>query len=647
MPRTARPARHKLFVSAVDVLAVALAVTSGNALRAFLERRVPLSAVLLTSAAQHALLVIGAALVLRPTVERNPVPHTVDRRLLHPIGIIIGCPWMSAVKATQNTLLAIARAAWGLGHLPLKSGHRMLLEGLVSVGFAASLQLVTVALTQWSAGCERLEQRHAEEKRRNADLPLAHSPLLHLAAKISTSAATVPVALAWRLSCDALVNPVFNLGTGRQHHHPAKLPLLKPLGAGCQSMLVGAAIKAVVLTAGCALAEVLLERHRAACRAAAAAAARLPPEERRTGSSLQAYAAAAGEAARAALRAVRTGAAPWAPWGTYWHGQCPLLATREAFVVHKSVIFVVAWAMLGPAHTVSRCSWASGELNRLLALQAGACVLLLVLAIIEAAASGGGGGSSQWRTEGSLVAPWRGEPLPSALAVAAQGLIRSCLSVALGMAIFDTCGSRSRAEGVGRRRARGGRFSVGFAIAGTFWSSRRSRATTGRLRLLGARRASRPLSCSPYSSRSVPPARALGPDAGRRPLPAHARTARPCSRPQVVLLIWAAHMNARRAERAAATQRAKAQRLAQLRSQKSTGERGPQPRPDAGADATHVDVRAEELEFDRVEDTKEQEDARGREIESAATAQAPTEATPLCHDPPPGLVFMRHRGLYS
>ena len=86
-------------------------MTSGNALRAFLERRVPLSAVLLTSAAQHALLVIGAALVLRPTVERNPVPHTVDRRLLHPIGIIIGCPWMSAVKATQNTLLAIARAA--------------------------------------------------------------------------------------------------------------------------------------------------------------------------------------------------------------------------------------------------------------------------------------------------------------------------------------------------------------------------------------------------------------------------------------------------------------------------------------------------------------------------------------------------------
>ena len=114
MPRTARPARHKLFVSAVDVLAVALAVTSGNALRAFLERRVPLSAVLLTSAAQHALLVIGAALVLRPTVERNPVPHTVDRRLLHPIGIIIGCPWMSAVKATQNTLLAIARAALDL-----------------------------------------------------------------------------------------------------------------------------------------------------------------------------------------------------------------------------------------------------------------------------------------------------------------------------------------------------------------------------------------------------------------------------------------------------------------------------------------------------------------------------------------------------
>ena len=51
MPRTARPARHKLFVSAVDVLAVALSVTSGNALRAFLERRVPLSAVLLTSAA--------------------------------------------------------------------------------------------------------------------------------------------------------------------------------------------------------------------------------------------------------------------------------------------------------------------------------------------------------------------------------------------------------------------------------------------------------------------------------------------------------------------------------------------------------------------------------------------------------------------
>ena len=50
-------------------------------------------------------LAIGAALVLRPTVERNPVPHTVDRRLLHPIGIIIGCPWMSAVKATPHTLL--------------------------------------------------------------------------------------------------------------------------------------------------------------------------------------------------------------------------------------------------------------------------------------------------------------------------------------------------------------------------------------------------------------------------------------------------------------------------------------------------------------------------------------------------------------
>ena len=111
-------------------------------------------------------------------------------------------------------------------------------------------------------------------------------------------------------------------------------------------------------------------------------------------------------------------------------------------------------------------------------------------------------------------------------------------------------------------------------------------------------------------------------------------------------MIWAAHINARRAERAAATQRAKAQRLAQVRSQKSTGERGPQPRPDAEPVATHVDVRAEELDFYQTEDTKE--DARGHEIESAATAQAPaTEATPLCHEPPPGLVFMRHRGLYS
>ena len=69
------------------------------------ERRAP------TSAAQHALLVIGTALVLRPTVERNPVPHTVDRRLLHPIGIIIGCPWMSAVRQRRTLCSPSARAA--------------------------------------------------------------------------------------------------------------------------------------------------------------------------------------------------------------------------------------------------------------------------------------------------------------------------------------------------------------------------------------------------------------------------------------------------------------------------------------------------------------------------------------------------------
>ena len=158
----------------VDVLVVGSAVAAGFTWRSLLRQVVPASArsilwTMFEDLLQHVVLVVCAALALRSVYARHPLPHTVERRLLHPIGLLAGTPWMSSIKTSQHTLLAIARAAWGLGPLPLDSTRRVALETLCSAGFATALSMVIAnALTQLAASCERTEQRHVESKQRFA-----------------------------------------------------------------------------------------------------------------------------------------------------------------------------------------------------------------------------------------------------------------------------------------------------------------------------------------------------------------------------------------------------------------------------------------------------------------------------------------------
>ena len=99
---------------------------------------------------------------------------------------------------------------------------------------------------------------------------------------------------------------------------------------------------------------------------------------------------------------------------------------------------------------------------------------------------------------------------------------------------------------------------------------------------------------------------------------------------QVGLLLWAAHINAQRTEKAAATQRAKAQRLAQLRLQ-STGIWGARP---AEEPSVHIRMPMVMPGPHLVEEMKEDSSWRMQ------NESRPTETTPLCNEPPPGLVYI-------